>query len=198
MYTLALTLLLAVAPCSQAATDEDVVRSTTSAILEQVNQNRDRLQKDPQVIQQLINRMLAPYFDFDRMGQLVLGTCWEDLDADAQICFIQGYRNLLVERYVYILLSYDNNSIRYEPSREIGDLGYRQLRQIISTQGGAPVSVDYAMEESGGSWKVVDLVIDSVSLVRNYRGMYQSQINLQGLDYFNSNFQGRGNEHIVQ
>ncbi len=198
MYTLALTLLLAVAPCSQAATDEDVVRSTTSAILEQVNQNRDRLQKDPQVIQQLINRMLAPYFDFDRMGQLVLGTYWEDLDADAQVCFIQGYHNLLVERYVYILLSYDNNSIRYEPSREIGDLGYRQLRQIISTQGGAPVSVDYAMEESGGSWKVVDLVIDSVSLVRNYRGMYQSQINLHGLDYFNSNFQGSGNEHIVQ
>ena len=97
LYTLALTLLLAVAPCSQAATDEDAVRSTTSAILEQLNQNRDRLQKDPQVIQQ-----------------------------------------------------------------------------------------------------VVDLVIDSVSLVRNYRGMYQSQINLHGLDYFISNFQGCGNEHIVQ
>jgi phospholipid transport system substrate-binding protein len=198
LFTLMLALLLVVAPCTQAATDEDVVRSTTSAILDQLNQNRARLQKDPQVIQQLVNSMLVPHFDFDRMGQLVLGTYWEDLDADAQACFIEGYRNLLVERYAYILLSYDNHSIRYEPSREIGELGYRHVRQIISRTGGMPVSVDYAMEESGDSWKVVDLVIDSVSLIRNYRGMYQSQIHLHGLDYFISNFQGCGNEHIVQ
>ncbi len=198
LYTLALVLLLVVAPCSQAATDEDVVRSTTSAILDQLNQNRDRLKKEPQVIQQLVNGMLIPHFDFDRMGQLVLGTYWEDLDADAQACFIEGYRNLLVERYAYILLSYDNHSISYEPSREIGELGYRQVRQIISRAGGAPLPVDYAMEESGDSWKVVDLVIDGVSLVRNYRGMYQSQIHLHGLDYFISNFPGCGKEHIVQ
>jgi len=187
-------LLLLQTSIAVSMTDEQVVRDTTSAILEQLNMNRDRLQQDPESIQQLVNGLLVPHFDFDRMAQLVLGSFWDQLDADGQNCFIEGYRNLLVERYAYILLSYDNHQITYAPSRAIGELGYRQVRQIISREGRQPLPVDYAMQEVGDSWKVVDLVIDGVSLVRNYRGMFQSQIHLHGIGYFIANFPGCGGE----
>lgn len=175
---------------AQTAKDEQVVRETTDAILEQLNLNRARLEQEPEFIRQLVNGLLVPHFDIDRMSQLVLGSYWDNIDADGQNCFIEGYRNLLVERYAYILLSYDNHQISYEPSRDIGELGYRQVRQIISRDGREPLPIDYAMQEAGDTWNVVDLVIDGISLVRNYRGIFQSQIHLHGLDYFIGNFPG--------
>jgi phospholipid transport system substrate-binding protein len=38
------------------------------------------------------------------------------------------------------------------------------------------------MHVSGGEWKVVDLVVDGVSLVSTYRGSFASEIKKNGLE----------------
>jgi phospholipid transport system substrate-binding protein len=166
----------------------EVVRETTDAVLGQLAEDRDMLESDPESINTIVNELIVPHFDFEQMSSLVLGGYWDSLDEQDKSCFVSGFRNLLVERYAYILLSYDDHEIIYEPAREIGERGYQLVRQIISREGSTPLPVEYAMEPAGDTWKVVDLIIDGVSLVRNYRGMYQSQINIHGLEYFIDNF----------
>ncbi|MFB3090204.1 MAG: phospholipid-binding protein MlaC, partial [Gammaproteobacteria bacterium] len=44
------------------------------------------------------------------------------------------------------------------------------------------VPIDYRMHLSGGEWKVVDIVVDGVSLILTYRGSFASEIRKNGLD----------------
>ena len=38
------------------------------------------------------------------------------------------------------------------------------------------------MHVSGGEWKVIDVVVDGISLVATYRGSFASEIRQNGLD----------------
>ncbi len=181
-------ILLALPPISQAQTEADTIRETTHDVLVQLNQNRERLTKDPGLIQQVVRKLIVPHFDFELMSKLVMGNYWETFSDFEQTCFVSGFRNLLVERYAYILLSYDEQRISYDPVEDIGDKGYRLIRQTISREGAKPLPVEYVMKQSGDEWKVVDLVIDGVSLVRAHRGMLQSRIHTQGREYFINSF----------
>lgn len=180
------------------ATEEATVREATRTVLEQLNLNRDNLEKEPAYIQHLVRELIVPHFDFEQMSQLVLGKYWPAIETAGQTCFASGFRDLLVERYAYILLSYDNHQLSYEAGREVGEKGYRVVKQTISRDGMEPLPIEYAMQRSGDTWKVVDLIIDGVSLVRNYRGIFQSRIHTQGLEYFLGNFPGCINQSSEQ
>ncbi len=169
-------------------TEEDTIRETTRAVLKQLNLKRDKLQKEPEYIQQLVRELIVPHFDFELMSRLVMGPYWQEFDEAQRACFVSGFRNLLVERYAYILLSYDNQRIVYDSAEDIGKKGYRLVRQTISRDGVRPLPIEYTMEQDGDEWKVIDLIIDGISLVRSHRGMFQSRIHTQGNEYFINNF----------
>ncbi len=171
-----------------AATADEVIRETTDHVLEQLEQRRNQLERDPGAIQELVNDLIIPHFDFQQMSSLVLGKHWENIDEQQRNCFSTGFRNLLVERYAYILLSYDYHRITYQFDRDTGDENIVYITQTISREGVSPLPINYAMQQSDEEWKVIDLIIDGVSLVRNYLGMFQSQIYTQGLQYFITNF----------
>jgi phospholipid transport system substrate-binding protein len=189
LTSLLITLLLVTLTVSaKIQTEESVIKETTATVLKQLNENRDRLKSEPQYIQQLVNELIIPHFDFELMSELVLGSYWQKFEKPQQTCFISGFRNLLVERYAYILLSYDDHEISYGASKYIGKKGYKLVSQTISREGAKPLPIGYAMQLAGDKWKVVDLIIDEISLIRGYSGMFQSWIHTQGRDYFISNF----------
>nr|QWY04660.1 hypothetical protein [uncultured organism] len=181
-------LLLAQVTFAGTRSAEGTVRDTTRAVLEQLNENRARLKSEPEYIEQLVRKLIVPHFDFALMAQLVMGPWWEKFDLPQRTCFIDGFRNLLVERYAYILLSYDNQHITYDAAEEIGREGLQRVRQTISREGAEPLPIEYAMEKMNGDWMVADLIIDGISLVRSHRGMFQSRIHTQGRDYFLKTF----------
>jgi len=53
---------------------------------------------------------------------------------------------------------------------------------IISLSNAKPLKISYMMMESGAGWKVVDMSISGVSLIRNYRATYASEIRNAGFD----------------
>ena len=187
-HAIALLFLLGIPALSMAKSEEETVRDTTAAVLKQLNENREKLSAEPEFIQQLVRDLIVPHFDFALMSQLVMGKHWQTFELKERQCFIAGFRNMLVERYAYILLSYDNQNIEYHEAKDIGKEGLRLVQQTISREGAKPLSIGYAMEDMDGEWKVADLIIDDVSLVRSHRGMFQSRLHSQGRDYFINTF----------
>ena len=51
-----------------------------------------------------------------------------------------------------------------------------------------PLTIEYPMRPEGDSWKVIDLVIDDVSLVKSYRKMFGKKIRHQGIYGFAQSF----------
>jgi len=59
------------------------------------------------------------------------------------------------------------------------------VKTQILQPGGQPISVDYSLVKLDTGWKVYDIVIESVSLVTNYRSQFSSEIRENGLDSLN-------------
>ena len=167
---------------------ESIVRDTTEKVLERLANERQKLESDPAILQSLVRELVIPQFDFDKMTRLVLGTRWNELDNKSRHCLIQGFSNVLIDRYADILLSYDNQTITYEAARILDKQGYVSVRQTISRSGSRPLPVDYPLQRHGNDWKVIDIIVDGASLIRNYRGIYQYEINRKGFKEFVQSF----------
>jgi len=56
------------------------------------------------------------------------------------------------------------------------------VKTSINQASGKPVSVDYRMEKTDAGWKVYDVVVADLSLVQNYRGTFNSEVQKGGVD----------------
>ena len=65
---------------AEATTEEITIKETTRSVLEQLNNNRDRLMKEPGYIQDVVRELIIPHFDFKLMSELVLGSYWKKFD----------------------------------------------------------------------------------------------------------------------
>jgi len=165
-------------------TPEETVRETTEEVLARLDKDRVELAAHPDYLQVLVQELIIPHFDFDTMARLVLRRYWKDINDSDQIRFTSGFRDLLVKRYAYILLSYRDHSITYEPVQPMGKRGYVIVKQTITSEGRPPLPIEYPMRPLEDGWKVIDLVVDGISLVTNYRKVFQEEINKKGLEDF--------------
>ena len=170
-------------------TPDEIVMATTQEVLTRLEMERERLQAEPDYINVIVQELIIPHMDFDTMAGLILGKDWGILSDVKQECFTSSFRNLLVERYSDILLSYRDQDIHYEQSKPIGDQGYFSVLQTLTHGDRKPLTIGYPMRPDGENWSVVDLVVDDVSLVRSYRIMFEKEIKELGLADFIHSFQ---------
>ena len=170
-------------------TPDEIVQATTEEVLHQLEKDKERLQAEPDYIKVIVRNMIVPHMDFDTMAGLILGKDWSILSDDIKECFTSSFRNLLVERYSDILLSYRDQDIHYAPARPIGNQGYVSVLQTLRHGDRKPLTIGYPMSPDGDKWSVVDLVVDDVSLVKSYRLMFEKEIKNIGLADFIHGFQ---------
>lgn len=171
-----------------ALSSDEVVVATTQEVLNRLEIDRERLKNEPDYIKEIVQELIVPHMDFYTMAGLVLGKDWSVLSDVKKDCFSNGFRNLLVERYSHILLSYRDQDVSYQPATPIGLQGYVSVVQTLTRDDRKPLTIGYPMRPDGDSWSVVDLVVDHVSLVRSYRLMFEKEIKEKGLADFIHSF----------
>jgi phospholipid transport system substrate-binding protein len=172
-----------------AATADEIVYETTQEVLSQLEANKVRLETEPEYIKEIVRKIIVPHMDFNTMSALALGENWNKLTETEQSCFSNSFKHLLVERYAYILLSYRDQNIHYQSAKPIGEKDYVSIIQTLTRPDAKPLTLAYPMRPDNETWKVVDLVVDDVSLIRNYRKMFNKEIKHQGFSDFIKTFQ---------
>jgi len=56
------------------------------------------------------------------------------------------------------------------------------VRTEIPQQGGFPLPINYSMELKEGAWKVYDVDIDGISMVKNYRTTFANEVKQGSID----------------
>lgn len=178
LIAVALQLAAALA-LAQATGPEDLVKSTSEDVLKVIKQTTDR-----QKLQQLAEEKVVPHFDFPRMTQLAAGRAWRQASPDQQRQLQDQFRQLLVRTYTNALAAgtHGNAKIRMKPSPAAAKGPEAVVRTEAVEPGRAPISIDYYMEQKPDGWKVYDVTVDSVSLVTNYRGQFESTVSQSGID----------------
>ena len=183
LYVLMMVLFL-VSGISQATTQsaEDIVKTTADQVISRIDKNRDMLDAHPEQIYALINELVIPHFDFTNMSKWVLGKNWRKATDIQREKFISEFRTLLVRTYARALLEYSDQQINYLPVQSDPNSNLIVVKTEIESTGSYAVPIHYRMHVSDGEWKVVDVAIDGISLVRTYRGEYASEIRKNGID----------------
>jgi phospholipid transport system substrate-binding protein len=167
-----------------AAPDEAtaLVKRTTERMLTTLQARRTEVDRNPSMIYGMIDSIVAPHFDFEKITQGAVGQYWRQASPAQQRELVNGFKQVLVRTYARSLLNYSGEEIRYLPLKP----GSKRNTVTVSTEvresGGAPVPVDYRMYNGGSGWKVYDVVINNASLVGNYRSSFATEIRQKGLD----------------
>jgi phospholipid transport system substrate-binding protein len=168
----------------QAADDSamTLVRNTSDRMLAALEQHRAEIKRNPQRIYGLVNRIVVPHFDFRRITQSAVGLYWRRATAQQRTELTNQFQQMLVRTYATALLDYSGEKIRYLPVRPSHKPDLVTVSTQVQEPGGSPVSIDYRLHRESGEWKVVDISIDNVSLVSNYRSSFASEIRANGID----------------
>jgi phospholipid transport system substrate-binding protein len=126
---------------------------------------------------------ILPHFDFDAMSRSAMGYHWRALTEPQRQQFTDSFTDLMEASYTGKIESYNDQVIQYVKTFSNGPDDAQVNTEIISKSGGEPIHVDYRLEKTNaGDWKVYDVLIDSISLVGNYRNQFNRVMNQDGFD----------------
>jgi len=156
-----------------------IVKSTVDEVLDVIKQNKDK-----QTLRKLAEHKVLPHFDFKRMTQTAVGNAWHNADPAQQQALENGFRTLLVNTYVNALNTSATGSetVEVKPLRSPFDQDEIMVKTIVKTPGKQPIAIDYRMDRELDDWKVIDVLVENLSLVLNYRGTFTEEINHLGID----------------
>ena len=164
---------------------EELVKQTADDVLNTIKNDKDIQAGNQQKIFALAEEKILPNFDFERVCRMVLGKNWKTATPEQQAVFQKEFRSLLLRTYAVALGKYRNQVIEFKPLRAEPDAKNVSVKTQILQPGGQPIAVDYSLVKVDSGWKVYDIVIESVSLVTNYRSQFSNEIRTNGLDSLN-------------
>ena len=109
-------------------------------------------------------------FSFEDMGKRSLGKHWKKRSDVEKKEFVKLFGTLIENSYLGKLEGYTNEEVRYE--EEINKKKVIEVRTKIITTKGTEIPINYRLLSRNGQWMVYDVVIEGVSLVRNYRTQF--------------------------
>ncbi len=149
----------------------------TEAIRGAVNQGLKILKNakvdSPKQRVQVIDRLrqiVYPLFDFNEMAMRSLGANWRRLNSQQRKEFVSTFTALLEKTYADQIFLYNGQQVIFTGESIDGD--YAQVDSQIIDKNGQTYSVVYRLHKVDGQWKVYDVVVESISLVNNYRSQF--------------------------
>jgi len=109
-------------------------------------------------------------FDFFEMSKRVLGRQWRKLSPQEKQEFVDLFTTLLEYAYIGKIEDYSEQKVEFKDQRIKGERA--QVRTVLINQE-VIIPVSYIMLLKGEKWKVYDIVVEGVSLVRNYMDQFK-------------------------
>lgn len=182
-FFLSLTLVILATSVSAAIEPPDrLLDRVTTDMLSALKRHDAELKRRPDRIIQIIDKILVPHIDSISMAKWVAGReAWLSATEDQQIQFANEFRDLLVRTYATTLLTYDNQQVEYFPVRG----GYNKKRVLVNSvirePGKDPVKVDFRLLNRLNEWKVYDISIEGVSLLKGFQSQFSAEIRQKGM-----------------
>ena len=120
-------------------------------------------------------------FDFTTMSKLVLARNWRNLSTQQRTDFVREFKRHLSGTYWKTLEDYRDQKVEVNGTRQEKN-GDVTVRSTIEGERSEPIRLDYRMRSSSSKWMVIDVIIEGVSLVQNFRNQTQEIIGDVGID----------------
>ena len=119
-------------------------------------------------------------FDFETMSKLVLKRGWRKFSDQQKAEFVESFRTYLAESYGSRLTRYNQEAVhmageRLEPRGDV-----TVLTRIAGGEADG-IEVNYRLRNrDGGGWRIIDVVIEGISLVSNFSSQFSDVLRKGG------------------
>lgn len=163
-----------------AATPRETIDQTATQVIEILKDKS----LDTAARRRRVEDVSNQHFDFDVISRLALARNWATLSPEQQTRFIEEFRQHLSVTYGRNLDSYSNEKVVILGDREEQRGDWSVKTKIARGGGNDDILVDYRLRKvaNGDEWKIIDVTIESVSLVANFRSQFQEIMASGGAD----------------
>jgi len=159
---------------------QQVIQETSDLLYGIVQKDKDRL-NDRKYVLKLVNEVVEPRVDLEKVSRLVLGKYWRKASDEQKIRFQQEFKGLLVNTYATAFKEFGDWTVHFLPMK----LDESKKRIIVKTEiiqpSRPPIAVNYRMAiNKAGEWKTYDVIIEGISMVTNYKASFAKSIKKKG------------------
>jgi len=124
--------------------------------------------------------LLYQGFDVPYIGRWVLGRYWNQATPEQQQEYLQLFERMIVNTYADRFVEYSGETFRITGSRPEGESDTMVTTQIVRPSGGPPVAVDWRVRKRDNGYKIIDVVVEGVSMGVTQRQEFASVIQSNG------------------
>jgi len=122
--------------------------------------------------------LLREHFDVPAIGRSALGRYWRVAKPDEQTEYMSLFEDLIVATYAARFRDYGGENLDILTASKLGseDSNVVLVRSQISRNVAKPIRLDWRVSQASGDPKVVDMVIEGVSMMQTQRSEFTSVI----------------------
>ncbi|MEA3548935.1 MAG: ABC transporter substrate-binding protein [Thermodesulfobacteriota bacterium] len=117
----------------------------------------------------LIRTVVDHRFDFEEMSKRSLAKTWRKRTDEEKEYFVSLFSKLLQNTYINRVESYSDEVVIFQKQ---AIKGKKAVVYTIISATSMEIPVIYKLMQQGDDWFVYDVIIEGVSLVRNYRSQF--------------------------
>ena len=147
---------------------EDVTKEGIEKI---INSNQTQEEKD-----KTFRKLFTENLDLDFIGKYVLGRYWRVATPAQKKEFINLYRELNVQTWSKRFDEFKGKNFIFDGTTPANNPNQIFVDTKVPMQEGAPASVKWRIKDTNGRLKVIDIIVENVSLAQTARNEYTSFI----------------------
>jgi phospholipid transport system substrate-binding protein len=178
LITFSILLLTPMTLRAQEAVDEPlkILKENTEKIRELVLNS-----KTEEEMQGNVKDLMDQFVNFGEFGKLSLGSKWKTLTEDQRKIYLVQFKELLQRTYLRRFKPGKEFEVKYRSETRFNKKKERGEIQTTIISGDVEADVDYRFSNAEG-WKVYDMVVDEVSIMRNYRKSFLKILKKDGFE----------------
>ncbi|MCR4666468.1 MAG: ABC transporter substrate-binding protein [Desulfovibrio sp.] len=147
-----------------------------------------------QSVRKKIANIVKRHFDFVEFSSRTLGQNWTAFSAEQKSSFVAAFSDLLIYTYLGKIDGYNGEKIILGNER-VSSKGNRcEIATTVTLQNGKKIPVSYRMLPKDGDWKVYDVLVENISLVKNYRTQFQDLLRTDKPDALIARIRAKAND----
>jgi phospholipid transport system substrate-binding protein len=194
---LVVALGLGLAPSRARATPESEAREAVQSAVDEVlavlrTGSLDQDEKLDRLVE-----VAEDLFDFSRVSKLVLGRNRARLSDEQQREFESEFKRHLTLTYGRRIESFSNEEVTVGDGRLERNAEVTVKTRVVGGKAD-DTAVDYRMRNTGGRWLIIDVIIENVSLVQNFRQQIQEIVSSKGPEHLISTLRSKNEKAATE
>lgn len=194
-------LFLGLAAVAHAAGPNDATQTLRTAVDKIMAVIRNPEYSNPATrpaLRKQIENEVFQIFDFGEFSSRTVGPRWKSFTPDQKKQFSDAFAQLLLNTYLNRIKGYNGETVSYTGSTASQDGQRVEVKTMITMKDGKQTPVSYRMLHKDGKWRVYDVIIENISLVKNYRTQFQNILNTDSPEQLTERIRARAAEVAAQ